>query len=147
MNRAMLAEEIVKEAHRWAKIKVPYRHRGVSENGCDCAGLIVGILKKLGFLQSYNLPPYPRGWDKLRESNYLIEEISKFGHEIMKQDTQSGDILLFCFNRKMMHAAVCIGNAMFVHCYQRCAVKIDTVMTSEWTPRWATTYRLDPEKL
>ncbi|GAH75445.1 unnamed protein product, partial [marine sediment metagenome] len=42
--------EIAEEARKWADAKVPYRHRGVTNEGCDCSGLLIGVMQKLGCL-------------------------------------------------------------------------------------------------
>lgn len=137
--------KIVDTAKAWKGVK--YHHRGTTLSGCDCCGFIVGVLKSLGFLQSYNLPAYPRRWDSGIGTDFLMEEIIKFGEEILKQDTLPGDIVLFKFGSKVVHAGIFIGGSKFMHCHQNTPVRIDTLRTSSWTGRWAKSYRLNLEKM
>ena len=139
------------EARRWADLKVQYRHRGTTERGCDCTGMLVGIAKKLGFLRGYNLRMYPQDWNlHAAAGNFLCEELDRFGDVIPNSDARNGDVAIFRFGKCLAHAGVIVNlkSKIFVHSFLtsgKCQYGI--LRDSIWSKRWVKTYRLNNGKM
>lgn len=131
----------------WKNLKVQYEHRGITRNGCDCTGLIIGALRELGYLRNYKLRNYPPDWNlHAKADDYIIEEVSKVADEITKPDI--GDLVLFHIGRCVAHVGVIIEDGLFVHCHKkskRCI--ISSLWNSPWTKRISSFYRLKESKL
>jgi len=142
-------EKIAEEARRWAKIKVPYQHRGTTIKGCDCTGFLIGVLQSLGFFRGYKLPYYSFDWSMHRNSSEnIIKELNDYAYEVHKSDLTIGDVLLFKFARTHSHAGIYLGNHIFAHCYQaasRCCLGV--LKNSMWEKRWTKVFRLDESKI
>jgi cell wall-associated NlpC family hydrolase len=77
---------IAAEAKNW--LGVPYQHRGMTKRGCDCTGLLIGILQLLGYLPNYKLREYPKDWNlHAGAGDYIREEISKIADLVLKTTT------------------------------------------------------------
>jgi len=131
----------------WKDLKVPYQHRGITRNGCDCTGLIIGALRELGYLKNYELRNYSPDWNlHSKADNYIVEEVSRFADKITQPD--AGDLILFYFGRCVAHIGVMIENGLFIHCHRKrgeCAVS--SLWNSSWTKRIYGFYRLNETKL
>jgi len=147
MTNKEFRDKIVEIAHVWAELKVPYSHRGANRKGCDCSGLLVGILQEMGFLHGYTLPVYERRWDRGKDKTILTRNFSLYYTEINMDKIEPGDVIIFAFAGVDMHSGIFIGRNLFIHCYQDSQVKIDTVMNSSWTARISRVVRFDMEKL
>jgi len=143
-----IQQDIAAEAKVWADLKVPYRHRGISKAGCDCSGLLVGILKSLGYLQHFAMPAYSPDWNLNNpKHNYLLEYIRKYAYQVSKEDKKPGDVLLFTFGKFISHAGIFLGGNLFVHCYLDRHCWYGTLKNSKWGKRFVEVWRLDPSKL
>jgi len=131
----------------WKGLKVPYQHRGTTRNGCDCTGLIIGVLKELGYLKNYKLRIYSPDWNlHSKADNYIVEEVSRFANEVPKPE--AGDLVLFYFGKCVAHVGIMIENELFVHCYRkskRCIAS--SLWNSKWAKRIHSFYRLNENKL
>lgn len=146
-----LQEKFKKEAIIWAKEKVPYLHRGVTKLGCDCTGLIIGIIKSLGYAGSYTLREYPLDWNlHSGRGNYIEEELNKVADEISMDKMVEGDILAFYFATCLAHTGILVNknNTMFVHSLvtsKKCEFAI--LKNSMWTKRFKKVFRLNDQKI
>lgn len=149
MTQETLIFCFVEEALNWIGVK--YRHRGMTKNGCDCTGMIIGMLRSLGFMKDYALRMYPIDWNlNSGAGNYIMEELGKVSYEIPKQSAAAGDILVFRFGKCMAHVGVMIdpANGKFVHALltsKKCCFAI--LKNSVWSKSWEKTFRLDADKL
>jgi cell wall-associated NlpC family hydrolase len=144
-----LREQIVKLAKEWANAKVPYRHRGHTRMGCDCSGLLVGIMQELGYLKDFVMPTYPMDWNLhgfRYKHNYIVDYISKYAHKIENKDMQPGDVILFKYAKVICHTGIYIGNGLFVHSYILRPVCYATIINSPYTERLEEVWRIDVEK-
>lgn len=134
---------IANEAKKWADARVPYRHRGVTMEGCDCSGLVIGVMKKLGFLLNYKLRYYPIDWNLHNASGeYLVQELRRYAIEVKKSEIRLGDVLVFKFGRCESHAAILVDKNVFVHCYlsaKHCWYGV--LKGSSWMKRWTKVFR------
>ena len=141
----VFAQEVV----NWKGVK--YRHRGMTKNGCDCTGFIIGALRDLGYMAEYKLRMYPMDWNlHSGAGNYIVEELNKVGNEIPKNEAITGDILVFRFAKCLAHVGVYLdtNNGKFIHSLvssKKCEYAI--LKNSMWTNRLETAFRLDPVKL
>lgn len=131
----------------WESLKVQYEHRGTTRNGCDCTGLIIGVLKEIGYLKDYKLRIYPPDWNlHAFADNHIVEEVNKVADEVAKPDI--GDLVLFHIGKCVAHIGVVIENGLFVHCHKkakRCTVS--SLWNSGWEKRIFGFYRLNEGKL
>lgn len=131
----------------WKNLGVKYQHRGTTRNGCDCTGLIIGILQELGYMKDYKLRIYPPDWNlHAFADNHIIEELEKVSDKIVNSDI--GDLVLFHFGRCAAHVGVIIENDLFIHCHRasgKCTVS--SLFNSHWTKRIVNFYRLNEDKL
>ena len=143
--------QFVKEVRRWADAKVPYRHRGVSMAGCDCTGLLIGVLQSLGYFKNYSLRNYPIDWNlHAKADDYLECEICKIANAIKNNDIQTGDIILFTFGKCVAHLGVVVdaSSYLFVHQHRNARHTVySTLRNSPWGARIAKVYRIDTVRL
>jgi len=145
-----LNEQIILEADNWAH--VPYCHRGTTRQGCDCTGLIIGIMQSLGFMKNYQLRKYPVDWN-LHDGidNHIQEEMEKVAVSIHRTNKQPGDILLFRFkNQKhVAHVGILLTTKLFIHAWRSAGqCKVSTLDGGkQWLSRMTAVYRFDIEKI
>jgi len=134
-------------AKEWKNLGVKYEHRGTTRNGCDCTGLVIGVLKEMGYFKNYKLRNYPLDWNlHAGADNYIMEEVVKIADRIEEPDI--GDLVLFYIGRCIAHIGVVIEHDLFIHCYmtsRKCV--ISSLINSRWTKRIAGFYRLNEDKL
>ena len=144
-----LQDRFATEAENWIGVK--YRHRGTTKRGCDCTGLLIGALRTLGNLRSYELREYKKDWNlHAGAGNYICEELDRVGNEIPNNEAGNGDIPIFRFGKCLAHAGVIVdmSKRLFVHSYLtagKCQYAI--LRNSIWSERWKKTYRLSSEKM
>ena len=141
--------QIAEEARKWAKEKVPYVHRGTTNRGCDCTGLIIGVMRQIGRLTDYQLPYYSRDWNLSKNcSENILNELDRFAFQVDITEAMPGDILIFRFARANSHAGIHIGGKYFVHSYEkagRCTIGV--LQNSLWQKRLTRIYRFDETKV
>lgn len=142
-----LRTQLCKVAKEWLALQVKYEHRGLTRNGCDCTGLIIGALRELGYLKTYVLRNYSRDWNlHAGADNYIVEEAEKVADKV--ESPIPGDIVLFHFCRCVAHAGIIVENKLFIHCHmnsKQCIVS--KLWNSSWTKRIAHFYRFNEKKL
>lgn len=141
-------QNIVKEAINWVDVK--YVHRGDSKRGADCSGLIVGILKQLGFLQSFVIPIYPPDWNLHKPNvNYLKIYLNDYCYQIDENMVEPGDLAVFKFGKHVecSHLGILINRILFVHSLFPVGVKYGTLHTGQWKKRLVGYFRIDEEKI
>lgn len=131
----------------WKDLSVRYEHRGTSRNGCDCTGLVIGILRELGYMKKYKLRIYPPDWNlHAFADNHIVEEVEKVADKIENPDI--GDLVLFHFGRCIAHIGIIIEDGLFVHCHRRAGkCVVSSLYNSHWTKRIIHFYRLNEVKL
>lgn len=148
-----IQQRFKEQAIKWVEAKVRYRHRGVNRQGCDCSGLLIGLLKEIGFLTTYDLGQrtYPFDWNLHTGAGDWIEEgVLKVANEIPNNSIEEGDILAFRLGRCIAHLGILIDKkgSIFVHSLsdsKRCVYGV--LKNSPWTKRWVKSFRLDSKKL
>jgi len=137
--------EIVQEAETWLGVK--YQHRSCSKFGCDCTGLIVGVMKSLGHIKDYTLRNYPKDWNMhAMADNHIEEEISKFADKVSKP--VQGDIVLFKFKHQkfVAHIGILLEDGLFIHSWEK-AGRVQISSMSRWKSHVDSYYRFNEDKV
>lgn len=149
MSNDELRKSFAEIAREWVGVR--YRHRGITKNGCDCTGMLIGIAKSLGYLAKYKLRMYQRDWNlHSAASDFVIEELEKFGDEIPNSEMQNGDVVVFRLGKCPAHVGIMVDIAkrLFVHSFFAAKeAKYAILRNSGWSKRWIKTYRLNDEKM
>ena len=140
-------DRIASEAKKFADAKVPYRHRGVTMRGCDCTGLLIGILNNMGLLKNYKLRKYKFDWNLHAGAiPIILDEILQYGDIV---DTKEpGDVLVFRFGKCDAHCGIHVGNNQFIHSVvtAKCC-QYGITVNSPWSKRLTKIVRPNEEKL
>lgn len=145
-----IQEQIATIAREWADAKVRYKHRGLTRLGCDCSGLLIGVIRELGYLKKFVYPLYPLDWNLhgfKHKHNYITEYISRYAHQVEKENRQPGDILLFKYKKVICHTGIYVGDGLFVHSYTRYPVGYATLNNSVYGKNLVEVWRIDIERL
>jgi cell wall-associated NlpC family hydrolase len=143
-------KQFVRTAVDWAKSSVPYQHRGISRNGCDCTGLLIGVAKENGYLKNYILRKYPPDWNIHRQDNHVINQLKIFADKIENKEAAEGDIIVMDFGKSLSHCGILVNKKkmLMVHCYVTTKkVSFAILRNSRWFRRWKETYRINENKI
>lgn len=122
-------------------LNVPFKHRGRTRRGLDCAGLIVIAFQDLGRpvvdMRVYGREPHKDGLRQVVESNRL--------EKVAAGDWRPGDIALMCFTKEPHHLAVfgdySLGGLSLIHSYGRVGKVVEHRLDEVWTSRVLEVYR------
>lgn len=124
-------------------VGVPFKHRGRTPGGIDCAGLIALGLKDLGH-KVFDIRVYGRepNKDGLRQA-----VIANFGEPLPAgTPLQVGDICLMCFVREPHHLAVIsdrsAGGLNLLHSFAEVGRVVEHGIDAKWRARILEVYRL-----
>lgn len=103
-----IANDIVAEARTW--LGTPFHHQArLKSKGCDCLGLIVGVVDTLGLedangmkLAAYDEVTYSREPD----GAYLTAKLTGLLDEVPAADARAGDLALFKIRENPQHLAI-----------------------------------------
>jgi NlpC/P60 family putative phage cell wall peptidase len=106
-----LQNKIVIEARSWLGTR--FRHQGHQKGvGCDCSGLIRGVLENVIGLRYEDVWNYPHR----PHAPALLELLDKYLMRIPTGEAQPGDILLFKVDNNPQHLAIKTDRGM-IHAY------------------------------
>lgn len=132
---------ILKEAITWIDTK--FEHGGFTKLGCDCSGLIVGILKNCNILPS--VPEY----HVTRHHNHLTKEsvmdiLEKYMIIIPMENLQPGDFIAFSFYKQPTHLAIVANSEPLeiIHAYKPASKVVITTLDKYWIKKIAYLLRL-----
>ena len=145
-----LNEQIVEEAKSW--LGTPFQHRSWSKFGCDCTGLVFGVvievLKKNGISVTYPIRLYPKDWNfHSMADNHIIDELNRFAVVIPKSETSAGDIIVFHVGRCVSHIGIKMQGDLFIHSLGGRNVKYDRLRQNVFAKRWVQSFRLSDDKI
>ena len=127
MESGISGSQVIDEARRY--LGVPFRHRGRSIAGLDCAGLIIIVYRKLGLMPNdfeetlYNKMP----------SIGLVEKtLSQFCTK--KETAEPGDILMLSFLDNPCHMAFYTGETI-IHAYNPRSKVVEEACCQKWQNR------------
>jgi len=147
MNADSLRYNIINEARSW--IGTPYHHQAHLKGvGCDCLGLLIGVLSEL-----YHITPdipmsYSADWAECSNSEFFAEGLSQYTQSILPDQRQIGDVLLFRLQTKSIakHAAILTENTKFIHAQERSGV-CEVHLSHWWISRIAYVFRFLPQSI
>jgi len=133
---------LVKSARKY--LGTPFKHRGLSPSGLDCAGLVWLAYHDLGVtlpdVRIYGREPHKDG---LRDA-----VIRAFGMPVDREPSP-GDVLLMRFNREPHHLAI-VGDYMgvreqsLIHSYGDAGKVVEHRLDPFWRGRIMEVFRRDP---
>lgn len=109
---------ILAEARRF--IGTPYRHQASQIGaGCDCLGLVRGVWRGLYGSEPETPPAYARGWAIAHGDETLRDAARRHLHEIIRDEFQAGDVLLFRWRRDVSarHLGIATSKSTMVHAH------------------------------
>lgn len=107
-------------------VGVPYVHKGVTKAGCDCVGLLIGVLLECGvFTLPLQLFDYSASWMLAKDSEELL--LKYLPQYVVPCELVPGSFLFFKMGRYVCHAGIYVGNNEFVHCVANVGVVKDNL--------------------
>jgi NlpC/P60 family putative phage cell wall peptidase len=137
----MTPDPALMTVHARLWIGTPYHHqaslRGV---GCDCLGLIRGVLRDLEGFDREVPPPYSPDWSEVTGDESLLAAAARWLDSV---DTASpGDVLVFRYRNgcPAKHCGIVSGDGRMIHAIEKAGV-IEASIGSWWERRIAGRFR------
>jgi len=148
-----MKKEIVKEARKWLGTK--FHHQGrVRGVGCDCIGLIIGVVKELkissGLFDKQGreiaLHEFDRkDYGKMPDGFRLKRELQECLNEVGIGEVEAGDILLFRFEENPQHVAIATDyndGLGIIHCYMQAEKVVEHRLDDVWQEKLVSAFRI-----
>ncbi len=137
---------IVIQARTW--IGTPFHHQArLKGKGCDCLGLIVGVVDELGLkdrngvrLAAYDEVTYSKEPDGV----YLAQKLTGLLKEVPVAEACAGDLGLFKVRENPQHLAIFSdynGALGMIHCYAQARRVVEHRLDDDWKSRLIKVYR------
>ena len=144
-----MQEQIVSTARTW--LGTPFHHQArLKGKGCDCLGLIVGVVNELGLtdaagkkLSAYDEITYPKEPDGI----YLIEKLTGLLTEVPIADARAGDLALFKVRENPQHLAILTdyeGGLGMIHSFAPSRRVVEHRLDEDWHSRLLKVFRWQP---
>ncbi|MFM9889621.1 MAG: C40 family peptidase [Rickettsiales bacterium] len=141
-----IAQDIVVQARGW--LNTPFHHQArLKAVGCDCLGLVVGVVDELGLkdsagtlLASYDEVTYSREPD----GAYLMQKLVGLLEEIPIAEKRAGDLGLFNVRDNPQHVAIFTdyeGTLGMIHCYAQARRVVEHRLDDDWASRLVKVFR------
>jgi cell wall-associated NlpC family hydrolase len=122
----------------------------IKGKGCDCLGLIVGVVDELG-LKDKNDQPLS-GYDEVTYSKepdgaYLTEKLTALLDEVPIAEARAGDLALFKVRENPQHMAFLTdyeGTLGMVHSYAPARRVVEHRLDDDWKSRLVKVFRWQP---
>jgi NlpC/P60 family putative phage cell wall peptidase len=114
---------IVAVARRW--IGTPYRHQAALEGvGCDCLGLLRGVVAEVTGRAIEAPPPYTPDWSDTAPDDPMLAAARGHFREIETGTEEPGDVLLFRWRPGLpaKHCAIVSAPDRMIHAWEGAAV-------------------------
>jgi NlpC/P60 family putative phage cell wall peptidase len=140
------SENIVKQARTW--LGTPFHHQArLKGKGCDCLGLIVGVVDELSLKDKYGQPL--AGYDEITYSKepdgeYLAQKLTSLLDEVPLDDACAGDLALFKVRENPQHLAIFTdyeGTLGMIHCYAQARRVVEHRLDEDWKSRLIKVFR------
>ena len=158
MANIIKPQDIIDQARTWIGTK--YHHQGrlkkssKGPGGCDCLGLIIGVIGELG-MQDGNGKPLT-GADEFNYSMYpeqgrLVRSISKHLRSVPLEEQRIGDLLLFRTFKDPQHVGLMTeypsGGPGLIPCTSSAGAVVEQPLTETWERMLTHVYRFKTKQL
>lgn len=137
---------IVAQARTW--IGTPFHHQArLKGKGCDCLGLIVGVVGELGLkdrngmkLAAYDEVTY----SKEPDGAYLIQKLTGLLEEVPIAEARAGDLALFKVRENPQHLAILSdyeGGLGMIHSFAPSRRVVEHRLDDEWKSKIIKVFR------
>lgn len=137
---------IVLQARTW--IGTPFHHQArLKGKGCDCLGLIVGVVDELELKDSTGrlLASYDEvAYSKEPDGAYLIQKLTGLLEEVPVAEARAGDLALFKVRENPQHLAILTdyeGMIGMIHCYAQARRVVEHRLDDDWKSRLIKVFR------
>ena len=133
---------VVTVAREW--IGTSYRHGHATKGrGCDCVGLVRGVMAELTGEPLVSVPPYSPSWRVRDGGNVLETKLAEHMESIDPADVIPGDVLTFRMfgHEDARHCAILATETTLIHTYQGIAAVEEVAFVRRWRERAGTPYR------
>jgi NlpC/P60 family putative phage cell wall peptidase len=138
-------EKMVVVARRW--IGTPYRHQAALEGvGCDCLGLLRGVLAEVTGTRVEEPPPYTPDWADCAPDDPMLAAAARYLVEIEPRTARPGDVLLFRWRAGLpaKHCSIVSADDRMIHAWEGAAVA-ETSIGPWWWRHLAGAFELPEE--
>lgn len=144
-----ISKNIVVQARTW--LGTPFHHQArLKGKGCDCLGLIVGVVDELGLKDADGRPL--AGYDEITYSKepdgqYLTEKLTGLLAEVPITDARAGDLALFKVRENPQHLAILTdyeGGLGMIHSFAPSRRVVEHRLDDDWKSRLVKVYRWQP---
>lgn len=141
-----ISNDIVEQARSW--LGTPFHHQArLKGKGCDCLGLIIGVVDELGLKDMHGNPL--AGYDEItypKEPNgaYLTEKLTSLLDEVPIMDVRAGDLALFKVRENPQHLAILSdyeGGLGMIHSFAPSRRVVEHRLDDDWKSRLLKVYR------
>jgi len=134
---------IAEEAKRW--LGTPFEHHAsVFQKGCDCIGLVIGVLKNVDLLkEGFQVEYYSREFMLHHSEEILLNRLRAYSDQVEQTNLVEGDFLSFQFGRCVSHVGIYLSDNLFIHSENKKGVSYAILKNSEWSTRYREGLRLD----
>ncbi len=137
---------IVAQARTW--LGTPFHHQArLKGKGCDCLGLIVGVVDELGLedrngmrLAAYDEVTY----SKEPDGAYLIQKLTGLLEEVPIAEARAGDLALFKVRENPQHLAILSdyeGALGMIHSFAPSRRVVEHRLDDEWKSKIIKVFR------
>lgn len=144
-----MQHEIVTEARNW--LNTPFKHQGrVKHIGCDCLGLVVGVLKQLNLkLNGNEIAAIDNtNYSALPDGILLQQALEQYLERKTSGRIEPGNILLMKFRRQPQHLAIVTPHENglgIIHSYAQAGKVVEHHLDELWLSRIVTAYQVPTE--
>lgn len=136
-----LGEQIILEARSWIGTK--FIHQAANKNiGCDCIGLVVGVLKNIGL----EIPPdYNTNYPEIPDGKSLEAKLDRNLKIKNFADVSAGDIFLMKFKEQPQHVgfiSVNHGKLSVIHSYKNIGKVVEHRLNPYWQSKILKIYEI-----
>ena len=142
-------DEIVNQARTW--IGTPFHHQArLKKVGCDCLGLVVGVVDELGLKDKNGVPlaAYDEiTYSKEPDGAYFTQKLIELLDEVSLADMRAGDMALFKVRENPQHVAILTdyeGELGMIHCFAPARRVVEHRLDDDWRSRLLKVFRWQP---
>jgi NlpC/P60 family putative phage cell wall peptidase len=137
---------IVAQARTW--LGTPFHHQArLKGKGCDCLGLIVGVVDELGLKDrnGMKLAEYDEvTYSKEPDGAYLIQKLTGLLDEVPAAEARAGDLALFRIRENPQHLAILTdyeGGLGMIHSFAPSRRVVEHRLDDEWKSKIIKVFR------